>query len=131
MPRRKIVDHQKLIKMVQEGKITPEEASKLLSALDGGSRPPGGPPPSDGKNRWFRVRVTDMKTGKKRVNVNIPMGVVELGARMGMRFGERRMPDMGDFDLNEVLSAVRSGAEGKLVEADDEESGDHIEVFVD
>ena len=120
-----------VLRMLQEGKITAEEAAKLLSALEDGTRPPGGPATAGGKNRWVRVRVTDMKTGKRKVNVNIPMGLVEVGARLGARFGDKRMPDMADFDWKELINEVRSGAEGKLVDVDDEESGDHVEVYVD
>jgi len=119
-----------VLRMLQEGKITAEEASKLLSALDEGTPPPG-KAAGDGKNRWFRVRVTDMRTGKRKVNVNVPMGLVEIGARIGARFGERKGADLGEVDLAELMNAVRSGAEGKLVEVDDEESGEHVEVFVD
>ena len=83
-------DRMQVLKMVQEGKITPEEAAKLLSALEDGNRPPGRPA-GDGKNRWFRVRITDLKTGKRKVNVNIPMGLVDVGMRLGARFGERKI----------------------------------------
>ena len=123
-------DRMQVLKMVQEGKITPEEAAKLLSALEDGNRPPGRPA-ADGKKRWFRVRITDLKTGKRKVNVNIPMGLVDVGMRLGARFGERRVPEMGEIDYKELMEAVRSGAEGKLVDIDDEESGDHVEVYVE
>lgn len=123
-------DKMQVLKMLQEGKITAEEAAKLLSALDDGVRAPGGPA-SGGKGRWVRVRVTDGRTGKKKVNVNIPMGLVEVGARLGARFGDKKMPELGEIDLKEIMEAVRSGAEGKLVDIDDEETGDHVEVYVD
>lgn len=123
-------DKMQVLRMLQEGKITAEEAAKLLSALEDGNRPPGDPN-SGGKKRWVRVRVTDGRTGKRKVNVNIPMGLVEVGARLGARFGDKRMPDMSEIDLKELLDAVRSGAEGKLVDIDDEETGDHVEVYVD
>lgn len=123
-------ERMQILRMLQEGKITADDAAKLLSALEDGVRPPGRPT-ADGKNRWFRVRVTDARSGKRKVNVNIPMGLVEIGARLGARFGEHRVPDMSEVDLNELISAVRAGAEGKLVDVDDEERGEHIEVYVE
>ena len=123
-------ERMQILKMVQEGTITAEEAAKLLSALDAGAKEPTGPN-RDGKNRWIRVRVTDLQTGKRKVNVNIPLGLAEVGARMGMRFGARHGAEMGDFNLTEVLNMVRDGAQGKLVDVEDEEDGEHVEVFVE
>ncbi len=123
-------ERMQILKMVQEGTITAEEAAKLLSALDASSKDQAGPAPV-GKNRWFRVRVTDLQTGKRKVNVNIPIGLAEVGARLGMRFGARHGADIGDLNVTEILNMVRDGAQGKLVDVEDEEDGEHVEIFVD
>jgi hypothetical protein len=119
-----------ILKMVQQGTITAEEASKLLSALDDGARGPARDVPQ-GNARWIRVRITDQNTGKKKVNVNIPMGVAEAAVRLGARFGTHKVPEMGELDINEIMAAIRSGNQGKIVDIDDEETGDHVEVSVD
>ena len=85
----------KILKMVQDGKLTAEQAAELLQVLD--DKPaahagPGMPPmppfsPAAGRGgRWFRVRVTDTNTGKVRVNVRMPVGMLSAGMKMGMRF---------------------------------------------
>jgi hypothetical protein len=122
-------ERMQILKMVQDGTITAEEAAKLLSALEAGAKEPPGST-RDGKNRWIRVRVTDLQTGKRKVNVNIPLGLAEIGARMGMRFGARG-GEMGDVNLTEILTMVRDGTQGKLVDVEDEEDGEHVEVYVD
>ena len=82
----------KVLRMVEAGKITAEQATQLLEALDeaptsGPKGPPAGStPPTSTAGRWFRVRVTDSDTGKVRVNVRLPVGVVNAGLKMGMRF---------------------------------------------
>src|SRR5512138_1234950 len=75
-------ERMRVLRMVESGKITAEEATQLLESLDDaptspkGTPPPvPGVPPSSG-GRWFRVRVTDARTGKLRVNVRLPVGVV-------------------------------------------------------
>jgi hypothetical protein len=114
-----------ILKMIEEGKISPEEGAKLLSAL--GTKP-SPPRPAGGPDaRWFRVRVTDAETGKSKVNVNIPMGLVNVGMRMGARF----IPEDADIDLEEVFEQIRSGAQGKIVEVIDDESGEHVEIFIE
>ena len=123
-------ERMQILKMVQDGVITAEEAAKLLAALEDRGRD-GVRGPGDGKSRWFRVRVTDLKTGKRKVNVNIPMGLVEVGARLGARFGAKTDAELGDLDLKGILDMVRAGADGKLVDIDDDEEGEHVEVYVE
>jgi hypothetical protein len=125
-------ERMQVLKMVQEGKITAEEGAKLLGALDENSgRDAGKEKAGDGSRRWFRVRVTDLKTGKRKMNVNMPLGLVDVGLRMAMKFGPRNGVDLSGVDLNELMGMVRSGAEGRLVEVEDEEDGERTEVFVD
>jgi hypothetical protein len=115
-----------ILKMIEEGKITPEEGAKLLSAL--AKKGPSAPPaPGASPARWFRVRVTDAETGRSKVNVNIPMGLVNVGVRMGARF----IPESSGIDLEDLLEQIRSGAHGKIVEVLDDESGEHIEIFIE
>ena len=88
-------ERMKVLKMVQDGKITPEMASELLKALESSTRKPqseetsGGGFSGKGGGRFFRVRVTDTDSGKTRVNVRLPLGMVNAGIRMGMRFSPK------------------------------------------
>ena len=36
-----------------------------------------------------------------------------------------------DIDLQELFEQIRSGAQGKIVEVIDDESGEHVEIFVE
>ena len=125
-------ERMQILKMIQDGKITAEEGAKLLQALSAGSkaekRPPAPPPPgAPGDPRWFRVRVTDMRSGKNKVNVNIPMSLVNVGLKMGARF----TPNMEGVNLEEIMTAIKSGASGKVMDVTDEESGEHVEIYVE
>ena len=115
-----------VLKMIETGKISAEEGAKLLEALDQAEGPEGGLN-SPGRPKWFRVRVSDKLTGKIKVNVNIPMGLVNVGMRMGARFA----PEMSDVNMAEILQAVKEGASGKILEVDDEEDGEHVEIYVE
>ena len=115
-----------ILKMIEEGKISPDEGARLLGAL--GKKKASAPPPPPGSDaRWFRVRVTDSETGRNKVNVNIPMGLVNVGIRMGARF----IPEDADIDIEDLFEQIRSGAHGKIVEVIDDESGEHIEIFIE
>jgi len=57
----------KILEMVQEHKISPEEGARLLQALQAGSKKG-----NNGRDpRWLRIRITDLKSGQAKVNVNI------------------------------------------------------------
>lgn len=118
-----------ILKMIEQGKISAAEGAELLRALESQSDRSQTREPLKGASapRWFRVRVTDVKTGRSKVNVNIPMGLVNVGMKMGARFA----PDIEGAQLDALMEAVRSGQQGKVIDVIDEEDGEHVEIFVE
>ena len=117
----------KILQMLEEGKITADEATALLRALDGGRRAPSGGPSASGENRFLRIQVTDLTSGSAKVNVTIPMGLVGAGLRMAERFA----PELAGFDMQELEELLASGVDGKLVEVMDEEDNERVEIYVE
>lgn len=129
-----IEERLKILKMIQEGKITAEEGAQLMDALDGpkevkGERSPESSPagPAGKNNRWFRVRVTDTDTGKTRVNVRMPLSLVSAGVKMGARFS----PEVQGLDMAQLMQFVNSGETGQVVDVYDNDDGEHVEVFIE
>jgi hypothetical protein len=132
-------ERMKILKMVQDGKITADQAAELLKALESRNAPagqPGAPGQAGGqasgqanpqRGRWFRVRITDTDTGKTRVNVRMPLSVVTAGMKMGMRFS----PEVEGMDISQLAELIQSGETGQIVDVFDEEDGEHVEVFVE
>jgi hypothetical protein len=116
----------RILQMVSTGKISAEEGVKLINALRS-SRSTAEQAPREGGPRWIRVRVTDMITGRTRVNVNLPFSLVTAATRLGARFA----PQTEDLDWEELIAAIREGASGKIVDVEDEEGGEKVEVFVE
>jgi hypothetical protein len=120
-------ERMRILKMIQEGKISAEEGAKLLSALrESRKEVPVPPPPRfpPGKG-MLRVRVTDMATGRTKVNVNLPLGLIDAGLNIATQFAP-------DVNFSMIADAVKSGQlEGKIVDVMDEEDGEHVEVFID
>jgi hypothetical protein len=115
----------KILKMVEDKKINPEEAARLLSALARGERKRQAA--SDTESRWLRVRVTDVNSGKPSVNVTIPMRLVNVGLKVGARF----IPDVEGIELSELAEALRQGMSGKVMDVVDEEEGQRVEIYVE
>jgi hypothetical protein len=131
-------ERMKILAMVQEGKITPEDAAQLLEAIN--SAPSAQPrrgssadfiqpePTGQGrKPRWLRVRVTDTESGKPRVNVRLPISMVSVGIKMGSKFA----PQIEGMDSSELMQIIESGELGQIVDVYDEEDGEHVEVFLE
>ncbi len=122
-------ERMQILKMIEEGKISAKEGAELIRAIDHNKQdertePLRGATPA----RWFRVRVTDMMSGRNKVNVNIPMGLVNVGIKMGARF----IPDSVDnVEYQEVMDAIRSGRQGKIFDYTNEEDGERVEIFVE
>lgn len=118
-------ERMQILEMIQNGQITAEEGAKLLSALKAGRKERAAA--TGDRPRWFRVRITDLRTGKNKVNINIPMALVNVGIKMGARF----VPDTEEVDFDEIAEALRSGQQGKILDIDDEEDQERIEIFVE
>lgn len=119
-----------ILKMIENKQITAEEGAKLLAALGevDPSEKKGYTPSPSTSGRWFRVRVTDLRTGKRKVNVNIPLGLVDVGMKMGAKFAPAGLEGL---DMQQIIAAIKSGGEGKIVDVEDEEDGEHVEVFIE
>ncbi len=121
-------ERMQILRMIEEGKISASEGADLLRALDSVDRGSASEPlKGSSKPRWFRVRVTDIQTGRKKVDVNIPMGLVNVGIKMGAKFA----PEIDGAQYENIMEAIRSGQQGKIIDVFDEEDGEHVEIFVE
>ncbi len=121
----------RILAMVKEGKISPEEGIKLLEALETSTEDQVESPQS--KAKWFRVRVTDVKTNRPKVTVNLPIGLVDWALRTGSKvaaFGGADLNGMG-INLDELRAAINFGLKGKIIDVTDEEDGEHVEIIVE
>ena len=122
----------KILKMVQERKISAEEGIELLDLISE-KNPKGNNPNTDSDNQprasaqWFRVVVTDTQSGKTRVNVRLPVSLVNAGMKMGARFS----PQIDGLDRKQLLEFLQSGTTGKVIDVLDDDGGEHVEVYIE
>lgn len=119
-------ERMKILKMIDEGKITAEEGAKLLGTLSESRKSTARKSPNlRGQGaRWLRVRVTDMVTGKAKATVNLPIGLVDAGLNIASQYA----PGVA-FD--ELIEAINAGAQGKIIDVLDEEDGEHVEIYIE
>jgi len=121
-------ERMKILKMIEEGKLSAEEGTKLLAALSEkrGPTPPRAPG-TPGAPRWLRIRVTDVRSGRSKASVQIPLALVDAGMKIGAHFA----PEVEGVDMANVMDAVRSGMTGKIIDVTDDEDGEHVEIYVE
>jgi hypothetical protein len=110
-------DTRRILDMLSQGKITVDDADRLLKALN--ATPPTEAPAANaaaddpGRTRWVRINVhkpANEHHGEKDVNIRVPIAVVKGGMRLGAIIatfaGEKaaqRMKARGiDLDMSKI-----------------------------
>ncbi|HZD11406.1 MAG TPA: hypothetical protein VE553_08700 [Candidatus Binatia bacterium] len=136
-------ERRKMLDMVASGQMSAAEAAELF-ATSGKSESPEAAGEKEGilaqkpdvvekassgaaGPKWLHVRVNDLKSGRRKVLVNIPLGLV----RFGMQMGRGWVPEMADLDWDALNEAVTGGEDGILIDVQDEEDGEHVQIYVD
>lgn len=121
-------ERMKILKMISEDKITAEEGAELLAALTRRSEKPKPNRRRSLSGQILRVRVTDMASGKTKVNVNVPMRLVDAGLNIAAQY----TPEMENTQMMDaVKEALSENMTGKIVDVIDEEDGERVEIFID
>jgi len=123
-------ERMRILKMIQDGVISAEDGIRLLDSIEQSVKREKDNQMSEEVGRaakFFRVRVTDTNTGKARVNVRIPISVLNAGMKMGARFST----EIQGLDPSELMQFIREGTIGKIVDVYDEKDGEHVEVFLE
>lgn len=119
-------ERMRILSMVQDGHLTAEDAALLLDAVSKGeSLPPETPTAPEPEPRQFRIRVTDLETGRGKADITIPWRLVAVGVRMGAHFGRE------EINMHDIIEAVKSGASGRVIDVRDEQQKERLEVFVE
>lgn len=119
----------KVLKMIEDGTINVMDGAHLLATLSSQptSRHPLRATPGSPKDpRTLRVRVDD-STGKLKVNVVLPMALVNAGLNIASNFIE----GISEQHYVNLLEAVQSGQSGQILDYFDDEDGEHVQVFIE
>jgi hypothetical protein len=114
--------------MIEDGKISAAEGARLLgtggeinldeqsSLKEDGSTP-----------RWIRVLVTDIDTGKARVNVKLPVNLISTGIKMGAHLSA----DLPELNIQQINEYVKRGITGQVMEVVDDDEGEKVAIYLE
>ena len=122
-----VEERMKILKMIEEGKLSAEEGTKLLVALNVKKQTSPRAPGMPGAAKWLRIRVTDTRSGRSKASVQIPLALVDAGLKIGAHCA----PEVEGVDMSNVMEAMRSGMTGKIIDVTDDEDGEHVEIYIE
>ena len=121
-------DKKRILKMVEEGKITAEEAIKLLEVLDSSEKCDTAPKSeiveeddffnfknNDKKGKMLFVRVKSSDGTK--VKVNIPLEFIKIMGGIGSMYSNEF--EKHNIDIAKLMDAIDNGFVGRIVEVED------------
>lgn len=105
-----MADIDKILRLVAEGVLTPDEADEILSATAGPESQPteatGEPVAKQSGARHLRIEVSE--GGKKVVNLRVPMNIAGWASSF--------LPGLSDDHANRIRGAMASGERGPLLD---------------
>jgi hypothetical protein len=116
-------EQDRILKLLEEKKITAEEAARLLDSMN---RADAGP----AANRFIKVRVTEPDGKRPRVNITLPVGLVRWAMKLAPDSAKAKFNEH-EIDMQAVADALERGITGKIVDVQDEEKGQHVEVWLE
>src|SRR5712692_8949087 len=116
-------ERNRILYMIESGQITAAQAVELLDTLEA----KGEQPAERTRNRIVRVRVTNLLTNRQKVNVSIPVSLINVGLRLGTRL----VPQISGSALEDLLHAIETGSTGRLLDLQDLEEGERVEIFAE
>ncbi len=123
-----------ILRLVSEGKLSPQEAAPIIDALSRPSpprppeppEPPGHPfagsGPTKGSGRGRRIRIQVSERGRKVVDVRIPLAFAAMAARM--------VPGLPAHYSALIEQAVETDNVGPIIDTQDED-GDSVLISVE
>ncbi len=114
-----MADVDKILRLVAEGALTPDEADEILRALEGPqpapSQPPPPPPPPAAPRpegpRQLRIEVTE--GGRRVVNLRVPVNVAGWATAF--------LPGLSDDESSRIRGALDAGVRGPILDIGDED----------
>ncbi|HVP58062.1 MAG TPA: hypothetical protein VMU02_08165 [bacterium] len=113
----------RILKMLEDGNISADEAARLLDALTGDR--PAGERPAAGKK--MRLRVTDPESGRQTVNLTVPIGLAKFAIKFIPAEKKQQLLAEG-IDIDSIVSRVMTENIGKIVDIESKDGNIQISI---
>ena len=115
----------RILKLLEEKKITSAEAMELLEAIGKPARGGG-----ERKSRQLRIRVYEDGSPEPKANINVPLGWAKFLVPFIEGKIKAKLADKGhDLDLGKMQEAIEKQEPMRI--ADVQDGGDKVEIFIE
>jgi hypothetical protein len=122
-----MADVQKILNLVSQGALSPEEADEILTALNATNAAPQDLPPTaksseqshagqssrPGQQQPRHLRIQITERGRSVVNLRVPVNIATWAANY--------IPGLSDYDTDRIRGAIASGMSGPIIDIGDED----------
>ncbi len=139
-PARLTEERLEILRLVENQTISADEATRLLEALDRSdtahsqpswNRPPPPPDlnatvrlPGKPRSRNVRIRITDTSSNEARLNLVLPLGLLDSGLKMAKRIAPDRL-----LEAKDIRDSVDEGFIGTILDIVDED--ERVEILIE
>ena len=139
-------NRRRILEMTAEGKLSAEEAERLLSALNEGRQPPDGglAPTPQGNAKYLRIVVEpgpDVGPEGEHVNIRVPLALFRAGIRLSALLPEDTANGINealrskglDFDVHNIKPDAVDELIASLTgfEIDVQEPGERVRIYAE
>ena len=124
-----------VLKMLEDGKISADEAAKLMSSLVGPEFVTSASPAPEKereslKGKKLRIQVFEGDQEKPKVNFKLPLSLAKLGGRFLSKHGKIKIDGL-DLNLAPLLANLDELDEESNIEIDDEKGKTRINLSIE
>jgi hypothetical protein len=113
-------DIKKILKMLEDGKVSVDEAEVLIDAIQTNNSISK----TTAKAKSIKIYVYDKVNDKKKVDITIPLSLAKNFLKFGLKFAPKDLKigdqDLEGVDFDEIIRSIENGAEGTLVDVDED-----------
>jgi len=119
----------RVLKMIEDGEISASDGIRMLDDVASPSEPQKTETRVENSQaaRWIHVMVTDSYTGKARVNVRLPVNLINTGIKMGAHLST----EVDMLDMQQINDYIRRGVTGQVLDVLDDEEGERVQIFLE
>jgi len=116
----------RILKMVEEGKISSEKGAELIEAI--GASKPEQQLTNGYKDKMLKIRVNDEDD---KVEVNLPIKFVKAAGSSVLKMSMMsKGKSMEGVDMQAILDAIDNSIEGKIVDIKGSD-GETVEIYIE
>nr|HDM59943.1 hypothetical protein [Bacillota bacterium] len=133
-------ERMRILKMVEDGKISADDAAALLKSVGGGAvhfvtrtSSAGAVKAKDKKSlkgKKLRIQVFEGNQEKPKVNIKLPLSLARLGGKFLSKTGKAKIQGL-DLDFEALVSHLDDLEEENTIEIDDEKGKTRVNLFIE